>query len=73
LKKERIVHEPRRFRFGVQMVAAATAHEWKERAARAETLGYDVLVMPDHLERQFAIGPALGLAAEVNRDARLAE
>jgi probable F420-dependent oxidoreductase len=35
-----------------------------EQARRAETLGYDVFLMPDHFHNQFAIGPALAAVAE---------
>lgn len=61
----------RPFRFGVQFASAVNRLEWRERAVQAEALGYDVLVMPDHLGGQFAIGPALAVAAEVTSTLRL--
>ena len=65
----------RSFRFGVQ-IARGVAHgasrsEWKDKAQRAETLGYDILLMPDHLTDQFALGPALALAAEATTTLRI--
>jgi probable F420-dependent oxidoreductase len=62
---------PRRFRFGVQISKARTANEWREVARRAEALGYDVFLMPDHLGGQFAIGPALAVAAEAASSIRI--
>jgi len=50
-------HRP--FRFGVQIargVAHAASHaEWKAKAQRAEALGYNILLMPDHFTDQFAL------------------
>ena len=50
----------RRFRFGLQM---RMNDDWVGTARRAEELGYDVFLMPDHFGRQFAIGPALATVA----------
>lgn len=61
----------RPFRFGIQFAGARTRTEWKERARKAEALGYDAIVMPDHLGGQFAIGPALALAAEITTTLRV--
>ncbi len=55
---------PRRFRFGVQISKTRPASEWREQARRAEALGYDVFLMPDHVGAQLAIGPALAVVAE---------
>ena len=41
------------------------------KAKRAEALGYDILLMPDHLTDQFAIGPALALVAEATTTLRI--
>jgi probable F420-dependent oxidoreductase len=65
------VSERRPFRFGVQCSRDASREEWKERARRAEALGYDILLMPDHLGEQFAIGPALALAADSTTNLRI--
>jgi probable F420-dependent oxidoreductase len=61
----------RPFRFGVQSAQAASHEEWKAKAKRAEVLGYDILLMPDHLTDQFAIGPALALVAEATMTLRI--
>ncbi len=53
----------RSFRFGVQISRSRCRLEWRQRARRAEALGYEVLLMPDHFGPQFAIGPALAAAA----------
>jgi len=51
------------FRFAVQQASAPSGEKWVALARRAETLGYDVLVMPDHLGRQLSPFAALGAAA----------
>ena len=51
------------FRFAVQQGYASSAVEWAALARRAESIGYDVLVMPDHLGRQLSPFAALGAAA----------
>ena len=61
----------RPFRFGVQLARARSAAEWREQARRAEALGYDVFLMPDHFGAQFAIGPALAIAAEATSTIRI--
>lgn len=40
-------HRP--FRFGLVATEAGSAEEWREKARRAETLGYDILLVPDHI------------------------
>lgn len=65
------VTERRLFRFGVQFAEARTGAEWREQARKAEALGYDILVMPDHLGGQFAVGPALAAAAEATTTLRI--
>jgi len=49
------------FRFGVTASHAPPAQAWTDLAHRAEELGYDTFVMPDHLGRQ--LSPLTGLAA----------
>lgn len=56
---------PRPFRFGVQISRAESGADWIEKAKKAEGLGYDILLMPDHLAGQLAIGPALATVASV--------
>lgn len=66
----------RPFRFGVQLSGTTVSGfgartEWTEQARKAEALGYDILVMPDHLDGQFAIGPALAVVAEATTTLRI--
>jgi alkanesulfonate monooxygenase SsuD/methylene tetrahydromethanopterin reductase-like flavin-dependent oxidoreductase (luciferase family) len=37
------------FRFGVSVFQAETGEAWREKARRVESLGFDVLLMPDHI------------------------
>jgi probable F420-dependent oxidoreductase len=57
------------FRFAVQQGSARTGEAWAALARRAESLGYDVLVMPDHLGRQ--LSPLAALAAAAAATTRL--
>ena len=61
----------RPFRFGVQVAQTRTRAAWADRARNAEALGYDILLMPDHLGDQFAIGPALTVAAGATTTLRI--
>ncbi len=63
--------ERRLFRFGIQFAGGRPSTAWKEQARQAEALGYDILAMPDHLGGQFAIGPALAVAAEATTTLRI--
>ncbi len=58
----------RPFRFGMQTRGNV---ELRQQARRAEALGYDVLLMPDHFGRQLAIGPALAMVAEATTTLRI--
>jgi probable F420-dependent oxidoreductase len=51
------------FRFGVMSSWAESAESWVAFARRAEELGYSILLVTDHLGRQFAPIPALAAAA----------
>ena len=51
------------FRFGVQLARASSGEGWAQTARRAESLGYDVLAMPDHLGNQLSPLAALSAAA----------
>jgi probable F420-dependent oxidoreductase len=60
----------RRFRFAVQLSKGpdGTARSWAEQARRAEDLGFDTILMPDHFDDQLAPVPALAaLAAATER------
>ncbi|MEU5591408.1 LLM class F420-dependent oxidoreductase [Streptomyces sp. NPDC020298] len=61
---------PRPFRFGVNLLTPASAGEWRAKCRRAEELGYDVILVPDHLG-MVAPFPALVAAAEATERARL--
>lgn len=61
----------RAFRFGVQIEQMRSVAAWSTRARQAEALGYDILLMPDHFGPQFAIGPALAIAAEATSTLRI--
>lgn len=61
-------HPTRPFRFGMQTRGNLGL---KNQARRAEALGYDVLLMPDHFGRQLAIGPALATVAGVTTTLRI--
>ncbi|MFD2419944.1 TIGR03621 family F420-dependent LLM class oxidoreductase [Amycolatopsis pigmentata] len=60
----------RDFRFGVNLFTAGPRKAWQETARRVEDLGYDVLLVPDHLGMT-APFPALVSAAEVTTRPRL--
>jgi probable F420-dependent oxidoreductase len=53
------------FRFGICGWAARDAEAWQTLARRAEALGYDAFVMPDHLGGQLSPIAALATAAAV--------
>jgi probable F420-dependent oxidoreductase len=61
----------RPFRFAVNAARAADASAWSDLARRAEALGYDVLLMPDHISDQLAPIPALTAAAEATTTLRV--
>ncbi len=74
----------RPFRFGVQSFSARSAKEWRERARRAEDLGYAVLSLADHFigpgpaqeatshpPQELAAVPAIAVAAEATRTLRV--
>src|SRR6476660_2880393 len=61
----------RKFRFGIQLSTAPTAHDWLALARKAEDLGYSTLFMPDHFGEQLAPVPALMAAADATTDLRL--
>ncbi|MFG2133425.1 LLM class F420-dependent oxidoreductase [Streptomyces sp. NPDC048751] len=61
---------PRPFRFGASLLDPAPAEEWRAKCRRVEELGYDVLLVPDHLGMP-APFPALVAAAEATERPRL--
>ncbi len=62
----------RPFRFAVQAAQATDLASWSDLARRAESLGYAVLSMPDHLGDQLAPVPALAAAAAATTSLRIA-
>lgn len=62
---------PRPFRFGVQLANATSAQEWATLARRAEELGYDSVMMPDHFGEQLAPVPALMAAADATTELKV--
>lgn len=61
---------PSPFRFGVSLVSLASAEAWRKKCGEAEKLGYDVILVPDHLGMP-APFPALVAAAEATEHTRL--
>src|SRR5437870_5018923 len=61
----------RRFRFAVMASRARSGEHWRETARRAEALGYDALLMPDHITDQLAPLPALVAAADATKRLRV--
>lgn len=57
------------FRFGVMTGEAPSGEAWAAKARRAEQLGYDILMMPDHFGRQ--LSPVAGLMAAAMATSRL--
>ncbi|MEU8488506.1 LLM class F420-dependent oxidoreductase [Streptomyces sp. NPDC048641] len=60
----------RAFRFGVNMLTAASGDEWRKRCRRAEDLGYDVILVADHLGMPSPF-PSLVAAAEATERPRV--
>lgn len=61
----------RPFRFGASVSPSGSKKEWIALARTVEGLGYSALQVPDHLWGQFALGPALVIAAEATQKLRL--
>jgi probable F420-dependent oxidoreductase len=62
---------PRPFRFAVTARWAGSGTQWREVARRAEDLGYDVLLVTDHVGAQLATTPALMAAADATTRLRV--
>jgi probable F420-dependent oxidoreductase len=60
----------RPFRFGVNLLTPVAGDRWRAKCRTAETLGYDVILVPDHLGMP-APFPALIAAAEATERPRL--
>jgi probable F420-dependent oxidoreductase len=59
------------FRFAVYATRADSGAAWAATARRAEELGYEALLVPDHLGRQLSPIAALSAAAAVTRGIRI--
>lgn len=55
----------RPFQFAVVATGASSQREWVELARRAEDLGYDSILVTDHVHQELAPLPALAVAAAV--------
>ncbi|NYI04058.1 LLM class F420-dependent oxidoreductase [Allostreptomyces psammosilenae] len=62
--------ESRPFRFGVNLVTTASRDQWAATCRTVESLGFDVLLVPDHIGAP-APFPSLVAAAEVTERPRL--
>jgi probable F420-dependent oxidoreductase len=66
------MHAHRPFRFGLQVPAGGSGTAWAEQARRAEALGFDTLLVPDHIGYPlWAYGPALTAAAMATTTLRI--
>jgi probable F420-dependent oxidoreductase len=63
------VPKQRRFRFGVASSFIEPAEKWREFARKAEDLGFDVLLMADHMSRQMS--PLLACLSAADATTRL--
>jgi probable F420-dependent oxidoreductase len=54
---------PRRFRFGVEMMAPFPSMSWAESARELESLGYSTLFVPDHFHEGYGPITAMATAA----------
>ena len=61
----------RPFRFGAISTGAADGPAWREKARRAEALGYSSLLVPDHFQAQWGPLVAMAVAAEATERLRV--
>ena len=67
----RILPSIRPFRFAITSSGAASGDEWRANARRIEELGYDTLLVTDHLTPQLAPVPAMAAALEATTRLRV--
>src|SRR5262245_27730220 len=60
----------RPFRFGVSIWAAPSAASWREKARRAEAVGFDTMLVADHVV-DVMFPPMVGLTAAAEATERL--
>ena len=58
------------FRFGVELKLPLPGLTWPQTAKKVEDLGFSNLVMPDHFDDQYAVGPGLAAAAAATTSLR---
>jgi probable F420-dependent oxidoreductase len=61
----------RSFRFGLQLAEALSKQDWVRQVHQAEDLGYDIVVLPDHVGDQLSPFAALVSAGEASEKLRL--
>lgn len=61
----------RPFRFAITTTRADSGAEWRAKARRVEELGYDTLLLTDHLTQQLAPIPAMAAALEATTTLRV--
>lgn len=61
----------RPFRFAITAGSAESGADWRAKARRTEELGYDVLLITDHLTQQLAPVPAMAAALEATTTLRV--
>lgn len=61
----------RPFRFAVTATRAESGEAWRAKARRIEELGYDVLLITDHITQQLAPVPAMAAALEATTHLRV--
>lgn len=61
----------RPFRFAITASRADSGAEWRAKARRIEALGYDTLLLTDHLTQQLAPIPAMAAALEATTTLRV--
>ena len=67
----RILPSIRPFRFAITAHRARSGADWRAKARRIEALGYDTLLITDHLTAQFATVPALMAALDATTTLRV--
>jgi probable F420-dependent oxidoreductase len=61
---------PRPFRFGLQVMGATSRRAWQDEARRAEDLGFDTVLVPDHIADGL-LSPMVALATMAEATTRL--
>jgi probable F420-dependent oxidoreductase len=67
----RILPSIKPFRFAITATRAETGEAWRAKARRIEELGYDTLLLTDHITQQLAPIPAMAAALEATTRLRV--